>query len=124
MIDQLPDLIPSFKGSEARVRCFAHTLNLVAKAMLKPFDVPKKDVADAVDEAERSLIELAAGLDLEEAELRAGGHIDEEGEGEDVQDDEHEHEEDEDEDEDELREEVMAARVVLVKAGSPTKLSL
>jgi hypothetical protein len=37
--------------------------------MLKPFEVPKKDADVAINEAEQHLLELAEGLEEEEAEL-------------------------------------------------------
>jgi hypothetical protein len=66
-IDKLVDLLPNFPGPANRCRCFLHVVNLVAKTLLKQFDVPKKKVDEALDEAERQLLELAADLDIEEA---------------------------------------------------------
>src|SRR5204862_4148131 len=66
MIDELADLLPNFPGAANRGRCFLHIVNLVAKTFLKQFDVPKKDVNTAIDEAEKELIRLAEGLELEE----------------------------------------------------------
>jgi hypothetical protein len=66
MIDELVNLLPNFPGQANRGRCFLHIVNLVAKTLLKQFDVPKKDVSAALDAAERELLELAAGIDLEE----------------------------------------------------------
>ncbi|KAJ3537168.1 hypothetical protein NMY22_g5713 [Coprinellus aureogranulatus] len=37
LVDELSDLIPSFPGASHRVRCIAHVLNLVAKAILSAF---------------------------------------------------------------------------------------
>ncbi|KAF8999055.1 hypothetical protein BDZ89DRAFT_898876, partial [Hymenopellis radicata] len=35
---ELEKLIPSFRGDKQRTRCFAHTINLVARAFLRLFD--------------------------------------------------------------------------------------
>ncbi|KAI0749007.1 hypothetical protein BC629DRAFT_1242050, partial [Irpex lacteus] len=41
VVDELQLLIDGFDGSANRTRCFAHIANLIAKAILKPFDVGK-----------------------------------------------------------------------------------
>jgi hypothetical protein len=66
MIDELVDLLPNYPGAANRCRCFLHVVNLVAKSLLKQFEVPKKDVDAALDAAEQELLELAAGADMEE----------------------------------------------------------
>ena len=79
MIASLDEDLPAFLSLN-RTRCFAHILNLVAKSLLRQFDVGKKvagDVDDAEDdgdtdlteeerEQERALSELAQGMDEEE----------------------------------------------------------
>jgi hypothetical protein len=65
MIDQLVDLLPKFPGQVNQCRCFLHIFNLITKTLLKQFDVPKKGVDVALDEAEWQLLELAAGIDLD-----------------------------------------------------------
>jgi hypothetical protein len=64
MIDELVDLLPNFPGSANRCRCFFHIVNLIAKSLLKQFDVPKKSADAALDNAERELINLAEELML------------------------------------------------------------
>jgi hypothetical protein len=66
MIEELPDMLPTFPGAANRCCCFLHIVNLIAKTLLKQFDVPKKDAGAALDDAERELLEMAAGLDMEE----------------------------------------------------------
>jgi hypothetical protein len=40
--------------------------NLIAKTLLKQFDIPKKDAESTLDNAERELLDLTAGIDMEE----------------------------------------------------------
>jgi hypothetical protein len=37
LTDHLAATVPSFDGSSSRIRCFNHVVNLVAKAILRPF---------------------------------------------------------------------------------------
>ena len=41
-------------------------MNLIAKQLLKQFDVPRKNANAVLDEVERELRELVEGLDIEE----------------------------------------------------------
>ena len=66
MVDELSTLLHNFPGEANRTWCFLHIINLVAKQLLKQFDVPRKDADSALDEAEQQLLELAAGIDIEE----------------------------------------------------------
>ncbi len=69
MTDELEALLPDFQGTFSRTRCFLHILNLVAKAILKQFDVKEvKDPEALVDEDVRELEELVKELEVEEAE--------------------------------------------------------
>jgi hypothetical protein len=43
MVDNLADTLPSFPGRANHTRCFLHTVNLVAKSLIKEFDMTKKD---------------------------------------------------------------------------------
>lgn len=49
--DELSTLVHSFAGAATRSRCFAHIVNLSAKALLRQFDLPKKDADHALDDA-------------------------------------------------------------------------
>jgi hypothetical protein len=43
---ELADLVAHFGGPTSRTRCFLHIINLVAKSLIKQFDLPKaKDVS-------------------------------------------------------------------------------
>lgn len=79
MVDELDERIETFDGSVNRARCFDHITNLVAKSLLRPFDIePKKGAEDndkmgaVLAEAEQALLELANGLDGEGLDLAAG----------------------------------------------------
>ncbi|KAG2344983.1 hypothetical protein BDR05DRAFT_881316, partial [Suillus weaverae] len=43
MLDDLEANLPDFSGTAAHTCCFLHTVNLVAKLLLREFDVLKKD---------------------------------------------------------------------------------
>jgi hypothetical protein len=76
MMEALGDLLPGFITSN-RARCFTHILNLVAKSLLKQFDVETKpEVDDGLNEEERGFLDLAE--DLEEVELITAQENDEE----------------------------------------------
>jgi hypothetical protein len=66
MITHLADSVASFPGPANQTRCFAHTLNLSAKAVLKQFDLPKANADEAVDEAAAALADLAKELEIED----------------------------------------------------------
>ena len=69
MVGKLADLLPAFPGLAAHVRCFAHTINLTAKGVLRPFE-PKR-INGQVGEGEE-LEEIAKETEIEElqAELK------------------------------------------------------
>ena len=70
MIDELENLAPGFGGSAGHTRCFLHIINLVAKSLLRLFDVKKKkDVDVALEAALTGLAEIGAGLESEENEM-------------------------------------------------------
>ncbi|KAJ3742256.1 hypothetical protein F5878DRAFT_521767, partial [Lentinula raphanica] len=41
MIEELTSHLDSFLGKKMHVRCFAHTINLTAKGVLRPFEATK-----------------------------------------------------------------------------------
>jgi hypothetical protein len=66
MVDELEVLLPEYSPSN-RVRCFTHVLNLVAKSLLKQFDVVKKSKNDdGLNEEDHKLFTLAESLEEEE----------------------------------------------------------
>ena len=66
MIDTLSELLEHFPGAAHRTRCFAHILNLVAKSVIRQFDVAKGQADGALSDAEKALQDLADGVDLED----------------------------------------------------------
>src|SRR5882724_12668351 len=76
MIVKLMDLICNFPGEANSTRCFAHIINLMAKILLRQFDVPNKKADNALDDAEKILLELAEGIDLEELHMRVEVQVD------------------------------------------------
>ncbi|KAG2342365.1 hypothetical protein BDR05DRAFT_886472 [Suillus weaverae] len=42
MITELADMVGHFGGKTAWTCCFLHIVNLIAKSLLKQFDIPKK----------------------------------------------------------------------------------
>lgn len=77
MVEELADSLPDW-SSVNRTRCFTHIVNLIAKSLLKQFDVkPKKEDGqkdtntdksdnEQSDKEESELQELAAGIEDEE----------------------------------------------------------
>ena len=82
MVGELDNDLPDF-SDENRTRCFLHIINLVAKMLLKQFDVPKKDANTMLSDAERALQDLAKNIDLEESTTRKGGANDDGDDGDD-----------------------------------------
>jgi hypothetical protein len=69
MIKELTSLLNRFPGVANRVRCFLHIINLIARAILKQFDLPKKKSKDAM---ETDIERLAGDIENEEIETRRG----------------------------------------------------
>ena len=82
MIDHLSKIVDNFPGSANQTRCFSHTLNLSARAILKQFDIPKAKSGGVLDEATQALAELAEDLDVEERVEQETHEIEEDGGGE------------------------------------------
>ena len=66
MVDELADLLEDFPGESNKTRCFTHIINLVAKSIIKPFDVPKTQANEVLDDAAKEMAALAIDLDIEE----------------------------------------------------------
>lgn len=65
MVEHLATLVENFPGAANQTRCFTHILNLVAKSILRQFDVAKKTADDPPDlnEAFDALALLAEELE-------------------------------------------------------------
>jgi hypothetical protein len=83
MIEHLATLINTFPGAANQTRCFAHILNLVAKSVLRQFEVPKVK-GKKVDDAAK---ELAAVIDELDDEVSESGGNEGGGGGDDEEDD-------------------------------------
>ncbi|KAF8220273.1 hypothetical protein L208DRAFT_1334794 [Tricholoma matsutake] len=60
------DLLPAFITSNC-AQCFTHILSLIAKSLLKQFDVKTKlETDDGLNEEEQGLLDLAEDLEAEE----------------------------------------------------------
>jgi hypothetical protein len=88
LCEHLEDRLLAF-SSVNRTRCFAHILNLVAKSLLKQFDVKKKKAGEAdgdddrdlqVSDEEHELLDLADGVDDEELTMAQENDIEDEDE--------------------------------------------
>ena len=120
MINEVGELVPAFGGSCSRGRCFDHTINLCAKSVLRPFDMPKKGEAkDVLLDAQGALAELLSDIDWDECglDLAAGEDedLDEEDDNEGFVDERNGMAADEQE---RLEESIAPVRLVLVKVSS------
>ncbi|GBE80100.1 putative AC transposase [Sparassis crispa] len=64
MIDELAKLIKSFQGQANCARCFDHIINLMAKSLLRQFDIPQNGADATLDDTKNALHELAKDLEL------------------------------------------------------------
>lgn len=86
MIEHLATLVEEFPGAANQTRCFAHILNLVAKSILRQFEMPKK-AADEADLPSRN--NTSEALDALTQELEDSAQVDDDvDEGDEVDDDE------------------------------------
>lgn len=71
MIDNLDTLLPEF-SSVNHIRCFLHVNNLVARTLVRQFDVPKSRITapENEDDAARELRELAGDIELEDRAMQ------------------------------------------------------
>lgn len=81
MIKELAKRLDLFPGPENQTRCFTHVLNLIAKSIIRQFDVPKVKQDQMLDDGIQELQALAVDIDTEENVTRTSA---------DVQDDEDE----------------------------------
>ena len=84
MIEHLATLVEEFPGAANQTRCFAHILNLVAKSILRQFEMPKKAADEADLPSRNNALEALAAL-TQELEHSVDDDVDE---GDEVDDDE------------------------------------
>jgi hypothetical protein len=125
MIKELSRLLRDFPCKVNQTQCFLHIVNLVAKQLLRQFDVSWKDADSALDEAERQLLDLAAGIDIEELVTAAenGAGVGSEG-NDDVDGWVDEMEALDSDERKELDKSVQPVRLVLVKVSINDKIHL
>jgi hypothetical protein len=70
MIDALSDLLTVFPGASNQTQCFDHIVNLIAKSIIRQFDINQSNQSASFDKALQELIRLADILDLKELETR------------------------------------------------------
>ena len=87
MIRYLGNSLREFPGASNQTRCFAHTINLIAKSILKPFDGRKTKDLQEFNDTTNALVEL------DECDEQATGN----GEGKEIEEDEDEDEDNDDE---------------------------
>lgn len=91
MLEEMVKILPEFLGKEAHVCCFAHTVNLTAKGILRPFEPAKSSTSMSSDGPGVGLNELYAEL----VQIQEEGDEDDDTEGfvevlEDMSDEERE----------------------------------
>jgi hypothetical protein len=64
MVEEMAKTLIAFSEVN-RTHCFTHIINLIAKSLLKQFDLKEKDEANLTDE-ERELLDLAGNIEEEE----------------------------------------------------------
>lgn len=121
MTEQLGVLLDAFNGDFSRTRCFLHILNLVAKSMLRQFDVKTVGDVKEGDDDVRALLELARDLEAEERETEQERQQ-EQGESENAEEDNDEMWVDEvasldDNEREEFEREVRPVKMVLAKVS-------
>lgn len=91
MVAELAKIVPSF-SEVGHTRCFLHIVNLVAKSVIRQFDIQKQQDDEHLDKAEQELRSLAGDVDLEnqqaeEAMEQCGidGEVDAGGDSDDVE---------------------------------------
>jgi len=70
MLDALSGHLDNFPGATNQTHCFAHTVSISAKSIIKQFDAPKSKSGEIDDEAGDALAALYKDLEIEEREER------------------------------------------------------
>ncbi len=126
MVKHLATLVENFPGVANQTRCFTHILNLVAKSVLRQFDVAKKAADDSPDLNDASDALALLALELEDPE--SGSLVGDDDQGDEDDEDVGEDNEDvgglgdgrdnmSEEEVAELEESVVPVRLMLVKVN-------
>jgi len=67
MIQYLGASLDNFPGPANQMWCFAHTVNLIAKSIMKPFDAQKAKDIKEFNDAAQALANLAEGSEQDRA---------------------------------------------------------
>lgn len=126
MVKHLATLVENFPGAANQTRCFTHILNLVAKSILRQFDMAKKAADDSPDLNDASDALASLALELEDPE--SGSLVGDDDQGDEDDEDVGEDNEDvgglgdgrnnmSEEEVAELEESVVPVRLMLVKVN-------
>ena len=113
MIKYLSSSLVDFPGPANQTRCFVHTVNLIAKSILKPFDVRKMEDVQAFNEVAHALSDSARGHE----QVASDDKQPEDEEDEDDEDEDEDEGEGEDDDNNELNTSLDPIRSMLLKVG-------
>jgi hypothetical protein len=116
MVEDLEFMLEDYPGEAARARCFLHIVSIVAKTIVKQFDIPKKNSKDPVDILNQELYKLAEGTEEEDAQTlseRVDSEEDDEAVADELAGDLNE------EDRERLLAELRPIRLLLVKVRAP-----
>ena len=70
MISELVNILTNSPGQANHTRCFTHIINLIAKSLMKLFEVKKKNQYDVLTNAKNNLQQLADNIDMEDLETQ------------------------------------------------------
>jgi hypothetical protein len=104
MIEYLSKVLDDFPGPANQTRCFAHTINLCAKAILRQFDMQKKKDVRAFNDVALALAALADEDRFDTEPVTSNGE-------EVVDKEENRHEDEDNKDVDDVEDEELAANL-------------
>lgn len=86
MVKELGHLVVAFDGQASQTQCFAHIINLIAKSVIKQFDLLKVKAGEAMDETLKQLATLTGDIEDEEQVTRDSMNEDDEGSDDNIED--------------------------------------
>ena len=122
MIDELADLIAAFAGDASWTQCFMHIINLIAKSVIKQFDIPKMKAGEVLDDGLKELIVLAGEIEIEEQATKDSASEDDDTKDDNVEDWVDERLTMTNEEKQELDKDVQPVWQVLVKVSVPSNM--